>query len=226
MTSITHRYHEMKRPGFLPAAAALNHGVPSFSTLRTFMFLALACLAQVTLGAEKLAEIIEKGIITREVLNTLTYEDVPRKWRTKIQDESTDKYTKKVFYRGKDKILEVLWGKEWTGTKSNIFTATVYDGKKRIGKIICFSDGSTNITQGQARAIYLMNTTITKDGKVTVSFMSDAGYYQSVQVKGRDSCLLDDLEYTKNALMVEKVGKPLLDAIDEEISKSPKKAAK
>ena len=89
--------------------------------MRTIILITLALTAQVTVGADKadtLEEAIAKAVVTQGMLSTLTYAQVPDKWRTKVEDESIEAFTKKVFWRGRDKVLGVLWRKDWTGSKS------------------------------------------------------------------------------------------------------------
>ena len=124
-----------------------------------------------------------------------------------------------MFSRGKDKVLDLLWSKEWTGAASNLFTGTVFDGTKRIGKIVSFSNGSTSVTQTKdTRTDYDMTTTIQEDGKVSVTFMGD-NYFQNIEIRGRNTRLIDDLEYTKSTVMIERVGRPWVDALEDELGK-------
>lgn len=192
-----------------------------YALMRTTTLLALLFTVQLAIGADRLKAILDTGIVTREKLNTLSGDDVPDKWRTKVEDESTEKYTMKVFFRGNKKILEVLWLKAWTGARSNMLTATVYDGQKRVGKVVRFSDKTTSISQPEdSRAAYQMSTSIKDDGKVSVSFASDSGYFQVVEVEGRDTHLIDDLEYTKQAVMLEHAMQ-VVEAIEDEIGEKP-----
>jgi hypothetical protein len=198
------------------------------TAMRVLVLTALALTAQLTFGTDEIAKTnklkwaLVKAKVTQEMLKTLTYDGVPDEWRTKVEDQSTERFTKKVFWRGNDKVLEVLWSKDWTGTRSNMFVATVYDGRRRIGRIDR-SDGTTDVTQPKdARVAYNMTTMIKTNGLASVMFSSDGGYLQVVKVSGRDTHLMDDIEYTRFAVGVEQIGGPLFEALDE-IRKRPSK---
>jgi hypothetical protein len=191
------------------------------AAVRIIVLTALALSAQLTFGTDEIAKTnklmwaLVKAKVTQETLKTLTYEGVPHEWRAKVEDHCTEKFTKKVFWRGKDKILEVLWSKGWTGTRSNMFVATVYDGGKRIGRIDR-SNGTTDVTQPKdARVAYNMTTMIKTNGLASVMFSSDGGYLQVIEVRGRDTHLMDDIEYTRFAVGVEQIVGPMFESLDE-----------
>ena len=48
-------------------------------------------------------------------------------------------------------------------------------------------------------------------------------FFESVVIKGRETHLLDDLEYTKAALGIKYITKPLVKAFEEELDRAPKK---
>ena len=187
------------------------------AAMRTTILITLALTAQVTVGADKadqMKEAIAKAVVTQELLKDMTYAQVPEKWRTKVEAKSTESITTKLFWRGNQKVLEVLWRKDWTGAKSNMFVAIVFDGHKRIGKIDRAPD--TTIHQPKdARLDYSMITTIKDDGRVSVMFTSADGYLQVIEVKDRDTHLMDDIEYTRMAVGSEQIVGPLFEAIDE-----------
>ena len=195
--------------------------------MRTLIIVTTLLLAQIAIGADKLTQAIEKGLVTKEMLNVLTDDDVPKKWRTTVQDQSNERYVKKSFLRGGQRVLVVTWNREWTGARSNMFTASVYDGKRRIGTIIKFTDGTVTVMPPPEEArSYQLTTSLKEDGKMSVTIMNDDGYFQTVEVRGRDTHLLDDLEYTKGAVAIEQIGKPLAEAIEDELGKKPKKSKK
>ncbi len=51
----------------------------------------------------------------------------------------------------------------------------------------------------------------------------DDGYLEGIQVRGRESQLMDDLEYTKAAISMENIVGPLLQSISEQLDSPPKK---
>ena len=108
-----------------------------------------------------------------------------------------------------------------------MFTATIYDGQRRLGTIIKFTDGTVTVMPPPEDArSYQLTTSLKEDGKMSVTIMNDDGYFQTVEVRGRDTHLLDDLEYTKGAVAIEQIGKPLAEAIEDELGKKPKKSKK
>ena len=63
-------------------------------------------------------------------------------------------------------------------------------------------------------------------GTVTVTVMNgENSFFEGVVVQGRETHLLDDLEYTKGALSMG-IAKPIVDALQDAIDKKPKKKAK
>jgi hypothetical protein len=165
--------------------------------------------------AEKFKDAVAKAAVTQETLSTLTYDKVPDQWRTRVEDKSRDNLTMKVFWRGKDKVLEVFWRKDWGGSRSNMFCANVYDGEKTLGKITGLP-GEAVITQPKkTRDASNMLTSIKDGGRVSVMFCNDNGYLQVIEVKGRETRLMDDIEYTKLAVGVGQIIPPLWEAIGE-----------
>ncbi len=55
---------------------------------------------------------------------------------------------------------------------------------------------------------------------------NDKGYFQIIEVKGRESHLMDDLEYTKNALLIEHSLGPLIEAMQDDLDGKRKKMGK
>jgi hypothetical protein len=182
------------------------------------LLLTLALAPQTSGGgekAEKFKEAVAKAAVTQEMLSTLTYDQVPDKWRTKVEDKSRDNLTIKGFWRGKEKVLQVLWRKDWTGARSNMFSATVYDGQTQIGKINGLPAEAVITQPKKARDAYNMTTSIKDDGRVLVMLSNDSGYLQVIEVKGRETRPIDDIEYTRMAVGVGQLLPPLWDAIDE-----------
>lgn len=181
-------------------------------SMRLILLLVLMFIVRPVLGADKLQELIDKGpVVTRKVLDAeLTRDDVPEKWRTKMEDQSSEKSILKRFSRGQDRILEVAWRKQdTTGKYAKVFTATIYDGSKRIGRIVGLSDGLTISQPKEARLSHEMFTTVKEDGKVRLTFYGDNGYHQTIEIKGKQTHLLDDLEYTKDCVTYQQLRGPL-----------------
>jgi len=181
-------------------------------------------LAHVASGADEIKRAVEQGLVTKEMLNALTEDDVPKKWRSTSKDESNERYVKKAFSRGGQKVMVVTWNREWTGAKSNNFATTVYHGKKRLCLIMGFTDGTVTVMpQMKDARDYNLSTSLNKEGKMSVTIMHDEGYFQTVELRGRDTHLLNDLEYTRGALTISQIAKPLAEAIEDEIEKKPRK---
>ena len=172
-------------------------------------------------AAEKFKDAAATAALTQDGLSTLSVEEVPEKWRTKVEDKSTENLTIKVFWRGKNKVLEVLWRNDWTGTRSNMFSATVYDHQTKIGKIVGLP-GEAVITQPkEARVAYNVSTVIKDNGRVLLMTSNESGYFQVIEVEGRRTRPMDDIEFTKMAVGVGQILPPLWEAIDE-LRKQPK----
>jgi len=63
--------------------------------------------------------------------------------------------------------------------------------------------------------LYRLRTTIKDDGRVSVMFNNNRGYLQVIEVKGRQTRLMDDIEYTKMAVGIGQIIPPLWEAIGE-----------
>ena len=196
--------------------------------MRTILFVLLAALlTHNASAADKLQVAIERGLVTKEMLNALADDDVPKKWCSKVVDQSDDGYVRKAFSRGSERVLVVSWNREWTGTRSNMFAAHVFDGKRRICRIMKYEDGTTSVIPlPKSVGGYLVSTDIKQDGSISVTVMNDTGFLETVKVRGRDTHLINDLDYTKAAVGVEKIGRPLAEAIENEINRPPQKTGK
>ena len=174
---------------------------------------------------DKIRQAVENGVVTGAFLNTLTDDDVPEKWKAQKKPKETDKTFKQVYSRDGVRVLEVMWGKDWTGDKEKMFVATVYRGEKRLTKIVRLGD-STCIICSDAPKGYQVFTSIKDDGTVTVSVTDDeSNFFDGVIVKGRDSHPIDDLEYTKAVLAIEGF-KPLVGLFKDAFEKKSKKKEK
>ena len=175
---------------------------------------------------DKIRKAIDQGLVTGEFLKTLTYDDVPEDWKAQKKSEPNEKHTRLVFSRGGVRRLELLWSNDWKGDKEKMFVATVYHGEKRLTKIARIGD-STTVFPTDAPKGYQVMTSIKDDGTATVTVTDDDNsFLESVVLKGRETHLLDDLEYTKAALAIEGITKPLLGALQDALDNKPKKKAK
>jgi hypothetical protein len=191
-----------------------------------FLWLCLAFALPTNAANDKIRQAIEKGLVTRDFLNTLTQDDVPEKWRAQKTTREMDKGVAEVYTRDSVKLLEVIWAREWTGDKEKMFVATVYHGDKRLTKIVRMGD-STSIMPSEAPKGYTVITSIKDDGAVTVTVMNDDNsFLEVIVVKGRETHLLDDLEYTKAALSMEGIVKPIMGVLQDAIGKKPRKKGK
>jgi hypothetical protein len=191
-----------------------------------FLWLCLAFALPTDAADDKIRQAIEKGLVTRDFLNTLTPDDVPEKWRAQKTTREMDKGVAQVYARDSVKLLEVIWAREWTGDKEKMFVATVYHGDKRLTKIVRMGD-STSIMPSEAPKGYTVMTSIKDDGTVTVTVMNDdKSFLEVIVVKGRETHILDDLEYTKAALSMEGIVKPIMGVLQDAIDKKSRKKEK
>ena len=67
-------------------------------------------------------------------------------------------------------------------------------------------------------------TSIKDDGAATITVTDeDNTFFEGVVLKGRETHLLDDLEYTKAALAIESITKPLVGALKTPSIRSPRR---
>ena len=176
---------------------------------------------------ERVYRALQDGMITTAFLDTLTHDDVPTKWKERVEEEKKDKYFLHHYFRGDRKVLTVTWSADWVEAKAKMFTATVYDGDTRISRISRFGD-SSNIFQPDPEDGYSQIVSLKDDGTVVVVLTNDDGYFEGIEVKGRETNLIDDLEYTKAVVTMEKFVAPLIESITEHIespAKSPDEPA-
>jgi hypothetical protein len=175
---------------------------------------------------DKIRKAVDQGLVTSEFLKTLTYDDVPEDWKAQKKSVPNEKHTKLSYSRGGVRRLEVQWANDWTGDKGKMFVATVYHGEKRLAKIVRIGDSTTVFSTDTPKGYQVM-TSIKDDGTASVTVLSDdSSFIDGVIIKGRDTHLLDDLEYTKAALAVESITKPLVGAIQDALDKKPRKKAR
>ena len=198
--------------------------------MKSFIVTLLLCfVAHPRLLADdtKIRQAVEKGIVTGEFLSTLTPDDVPDKWKAqKVTKETPDSITQ-VYSRNGVRTLEVLWAKNWTGDKEQMFVATVYRADTRLVKIVHLGHSTSIMPSDAPKGFQVFTSIKDDDGSVTVTATDNKdSFIEGVVVKGRDTRLLDDLEYTKQALALTSIAKPLINAIQESMPKRMKKAGK
>jgi hypothetical protein len=189
-----------------------------------FLFLAVAnCVF-----ADRITEAVHKGMVTKALIDSLTIDDVPEKWRSEKKDEDGERHFVRSFYRGGQKVLSVMWATEWTGKRAKMFIATIYRGDKRIYSVPRLEDslGFSLAKNDEGYEIFL----VLKDGgPMTLTVMHDDGYFEVVTLDGRETRVIDDLSYAKQALSLEHILLPLVGAIkgtieDQKANKAPKPA--
>lgn len=164
--------------------------------------------------------------MTSAFLNKLTPDDVPDKWKGQKTTKETDNNVVQDYSRDGVKVLEVRWSKGWKGDKEKMFVAIVCRGAKHLARIVRLGD-HISVMASEAPKDYEVFTSIKDDGTVTVNVTTDdSSFFESIVVQGRETHILDDLEYTKTALTMEKIVKPLTDAFLDGIDKKPKKEEK
>ena len=184
-------------------------------------FLAIASLLATSIiptrgDQDKVSKAFQDGAITKAFLDTLTHDDVPAKWQERVEEETKDKYLYRHYFRGDRKVLTVMWATDWVGAKSKMYSASAYDGKKKISRISRFGD-SSNIFQPNPDDGYSQIVSLKDDGSILVLVTNDDGYFEGIEVKGRDTNLMDDLEYTKAVVTMEKFVAPLIESITDKI---------
>jgi len=174
-------------------------------------------------ASDQLERLVNQGLMTKARLDQTSQSDVPEKWRTTITTRTNGDYTVKAFSRGHNRVLEVRWRSEWVGAKSNRFNATIFDGTKRISNIFGFPDGSTGVMQtSEAKPDYELSTTIKPEGTASVTVFGP-GFMDTIQLRGRDTHLMDDLEHMKAMVINEEVIQPSMEVLMDEMGKSKRK---
>jgi hypothetical protein len=146
----------------------------------------------------ELTKAVEQAQATKHYLDGLTTNDVPMKWRITQADNSTDSYARKIFLRGTNVVLEVGWLKNVTGERTNFFHATICNGPTQITQIMGLRD-STAIQPPDSKQ-YAITTFAKKDGQLSVEITADNGYYEIIEVCGKETHPMDGLEYMRTVL--------------------------
>jgi len=164
----------------------------------------------------RIKKAIQDGIVTSTMLQALTYDEVPEKWKTTKSVEETKDYQKIGFKRGDTPVLSVLIPKKEPKNNPGMYVATVKIGDAKIASIFKMS-GSTNILTHNKKTQYDVSITKRDDGRMQLLIMSDDGLFDAVEIDGVNTCLMDDLEFTKAMVAQENIVGPLMDSISETI---------
>ncbi len=188
------------------------------------LLLAFAGAWSIRADDTKIRQAVEKGIVTGQFLQTLTPDDVPEKWKVREETREKDNYTARTYSRGGVKVLMVQWPKGTKPGMEKMFTATLYHGGKSLTTVTHMGD-STNVLPPDASKGYKVFTAIKDDGTVSVTAMKDDDtFFESIVIRGRDTRPIDDLDYTKAALAMEGITKPLMEALQGKLDEKPAKA--
>jgi hypothetical protein len=106
-----------------------------------------------------------------------------------------------------------------------MFVATIYDGDTRISKIARTGDAAS-ILPADAEGGYNQIVSLKDDGTVMIVITHDDGYLEGIEVKGRETNLMDDLEFTKSAISMENIVAPLIESITERLDPPDKNRKK
>lgn len=197
--------------------------LPRLRKAKTAAFLLFVTFASIAF-ANRIADAVQKGLVTKTLIDSLTIDDVPEKWRSEKKDEGNERHFIRNFYRGGQKVLSVMWSKDWTEKKARMFVATLYRGDKRIYSVPRMED-SIGFSLTKNDDGYEIYVTIKDGGAMTLTVMHEDGYFEIVTIDGRETRLIDDLTYTKQALSLQHILLPLVDAIkgtiDEQKSDKP-----
>jgi mRNA-degrading endonuclease HigB of HigAB toxin-antitoxin module len=177
------------------------------------IIVASVLLCALSARADKIDDAVKKGEVTKDFVNSLTPNDVPRKWRTTVEEITKGNRIKRVFSRGSEKVVEVGWDKDWSGDRVKLFTAVVYDGRKQLVRIARIGESTTAFGLKDAEQ-YQVSTSLRDGGALWVVVRGPKDYLQVIQVQGRETRLMDDLEFTRRALLVQAIPGLLLEAID------------
>ena len=172
-------------------------------------------------GDEKIREAARKSLIDAEFVKALTPDDVPDDWKcVKVIDE-TKGQTVLTYSRKGSKRLSVIWTDDWTGEKEKRFSALVYEGDKKLFSIARFNQ-ETTVFPPDGEEGYRVITAVKEDGSMTVTILDkNGGFMDVIVVDGRNTRLIEDLEYTKAALSIGAM-EPILNALKGALEKSEK----
>ena len=162
----------------------------------------------------ELTKAVEQAQATKYYLDGLTTNDVPVKWRITQADKSTDSYAKKIFFRGTNVVLEVGWLKNLTGERTNFFHATICNGPTQITQIMGLRDST--VIQPPDSKQYAITTFAKKDDQVSVEITADNGYYEIIEVCGKETHPMDGLEYMRTVLGLKQMER-MTDILSSEI---------
>lgn len=194
----------------------------SFST--PMKVCALLVLLPVCVFADdaKVRKAIEDGILTSSMLQTLTAEDVPDKWKSTKSEKAKKDYLETVYSRGDEEILTVVVPNTPPKGNPGMFVATVKIAKVKVVSIIKLSD-SLNVVSHNKDTEYEISVSRKDDGRMRVLVTSKNGLADVVEIDGAQTRLMDDLEFTKAMTAQENIVGPLMDSIKGTLNSEKKK---
>lgn len=189
--------------------------------MKTF---ALLVLLPVCVFADdaKIRKALENGVLTSSILQTLTAEDVPDKWKSTKSEKATKDYLETVYSRGGEEILSVVVPNTPPKGNPGMFGAIVRIADVKVASIVKLSD-SLNVVSHNKDTGYELSVSRKDDGRMRVLVTSDNGLVDVVEVDGVNTRLLDDLEFTKAMVAQENIVGPLVDSIKGTLNSEKKK---
>ena len=164
---------------------------------------------------------LPREVVERSLKNMLTKEDVPLEWRQHLIIKDDTRRSKRIFFRGDTKVLEVEWSLD---SKEGDFFAKVFDGENIIVRFHCFQ-GSTAVADRSDDRGYKLLVVVSDEGEISFGVKHKNGFNESIVVAGRETSLEDDLNYMRGRIAAAEF-LPLIDQALEEVKneKKPKKA--
>lgn len=162
-------------------------------------------------------EAIHEGLAAKLESDSLTAGDIPREWTSSVTASTNGPCVIRAHFRGTNKVMEVTWRQGWTGSQDKMFCALFMDGTNQLGRVMGFQ-GSTAFEDHASKPEYRVTFWVETNGEQTVSVCSrkSVAFVETYVIRGRQSCLEDDLEYTRNRVRLEGIATPLGKALGEQ----------
>lgn len=160
-----------------------------------------------------------------EIIKNLQESDIPEEWKSTVATRETETLIVKTYSRGGVKLLTVGWPKK--GSDAQQTMATLYHDQIELATIMINKDRATvTPSRNKKTEAYMVSSELRKDGQFSVLVNNlDGSFMEWVIVNGRDTSLLNDLQYAKMVLSTAGL-KPLMDSMRDEAkerAKDPKK---
>jgi hypothetical protein len=167
------------------------------------------CISQTLGSSESVRNAAEEGLAMIQRVNSLTVEDVPPEWRAQKTIETIKSSTVVQYFRDEMKILQITWKDDWVGDKGGFFGGTVFANGVTVARLMSLGDSVfVSVTPGIID--YTVGVLIKENSKIEINIsFQDGEFFDGVVVDGRNSRLIDDLEFTKNVLNFEYAIKPI-----------------